>query len=133
MKENESLKIKSLVDIIVRGMQEKKAENVTVIDLRNLDNVVCDFFVISNAKSNTQVNAIADSVQKETLEILGDKAWHKEGTETAEWILMDYDFKSELLTYYIDTEKLKKGEHSLKIITRDRMGNETIFIKKFIY
>ena len=90
MKEKNSLKIKSLVDVIVRGMQEKKAENVTVIDLRNLDNAVCDFFVISNANSNTQVNAIADSVQKETLEILGDKAWHKEGNETAEWILIDY-------------------------------------------
>tara|TARA_B100000242_G_scaffold292813_2_gene269113 strand:+ start:1153 stop:1524 length:372 start_codon:yes stop_codon:yes gene_type:complete len=90
MKENNSLKIKSLVDVIVKGMQEKKAENVTVVDLRNIDNSVCDFFVISNANSNTQVNAIAESVQKETLEILGDKAWQKEGTETAEWILMDY-------------------------------------------
>ena len=90
MKQKNSLKIKSLVDVIVRGMQEKKAENVTVVDLRNIDNAVCDFFVISNANSNTQVNAIADSVQKETLEVLGDKAWHKEGTETAEWILMDY-------------------------------------------
>ena len=90
MKEKDSLKIKSLVDVIVRGMQEKKAENVTVVDLRNIDNAVCDFFVISNANSNTQVNAIADSVQKETLEVLGDKAWHKEGIETAEWILMDY-------------------------------------------
>jgi len=90
MKKKNSLKIKSLVDVIVKGMQEKKAENVTVVDLRNIDNAVCDFFVISNANSNTQVNAIADSVQKETLEILGDKAWQKEGTETAEWILMDY-------------------------------------------
>ena len=90
MKEDKSLKIKSLVNVIVKGMQEKKAENVTVVDLRNIDNAVCDFFVISNANSNTQVNAIADSVQKETLEILGDKAWQKEGTETAEWILMDY-------------------------------------------
>ena len=90
MKENESLKIKSLVDVIVRGMQEKKAEDVTVIDLRNLDNAVCDFFVISNANSNTQVNAIADSVEKETLEIIGEKAWRKEGTETSEWILIDY-------------------------------------------
>ena len=90
MKENNNLKIKNLVDVIIRGMQEKKAENVTVVDLRNIDNAVCDFFVISNANSNTQVNAIADSVQKETLEILADKAWHKEGTETAEWILLDY-------------------------------------------
>jgi len=90
MKENQSLKIKALVDVIVKGMQEKKAENITVVDLRDIENAVCDFFVISNANSNTQVNAIADSVQKETLETLGDKAWHKEGTETSEWILMDY-------------------------------------------
>jgi len=90
MKEDQSLKIKALVDVIVKGMQEKKAENITVIDLRDIDNAVCDFFVISNANSNTQVNAIADSVQKETLETLGDKAWHKEGTESSEWILMDY-------------------------------------------
>ncbi len=78
------------MDVIVKGMQEKKAENITVIDLREIDNAVCDYFVISNANSNTQVNAIADSVQKETLETLGDKAWHKEGTDAAEWILMDY-------------------------------------------
>lgn len=90
MNEDRSLKIKALVDVIVKGMQEKKAENITVVDLREIDNAVCDFFVISNANSNTQVNAIADSVQKETLETLGDKAWHKEGTETSEWILMDY-------------------------------------------
>jgi len=90
MKENQSLKIKALVDVIVKGMQEKKAENITVVDLRDIENAVCDFFVISNANSNTQVNAIADSVQKETLVTLGDKAWHKEGTETSEWILMDY-------------------------------------------
>lgn len=90
MVENNSLKIKNLVDVIVKGMQEKKAENLTLVDLRNIDNAVCDYFVISNANSNTQVNAIADSVQKKTIEILGDKAWHKEGTENAEWILLDY-------------------------------------------
>jgi len=90
MKEDRSLKIKALVDVIVKGMQEKKAENITVVDLRDIDNAVCDYFVISNANSNTQVNAIADSVQHETLATLNDKAWSKEGTETSEWILMDY-------------------------------------------
>jgi len=90
MSEDRRLEIKALVDVIVKGMQEKKAENITVIDIRDIDNAVCDFFVICNANSNTQVKAIADSIQKETLETLGDKAWHKEGTETSEWILMDY-------------------------------------------
>lgn len=90
MREDRSLEIKALVDVIVKGMQEKKADNITVIDLRDIDTAVCDFFVISNANSNTQVNAIADSIQKETLETLNDKAWRKEGTETSEWVLMDY-------------------------------------------
>ena len=90
MKEDRSLEIKALVDVIVKGMLEKKAKNITVIDLREIDAAVCDFFVISNANSNTQVNAIADSIQKETLETLNDKAWRKEGTETSEWVLMDY-------------------------------------------
>jgi ribosome-associated protein len=90
MKEDRSLEIKALVDVIVKGMHEKKAENIKVVDLRDIDTSVCDFFVISNANSNTQVNAIADSIQKETLETLNDKPWHKEGTETSEWVLMDY-------------------------------------------
>jgi len=90
MSEDKSFKIKALVDIIVKGIQEKKGENITLVDLRDIDNAVCDYFVICNANSNTQVNAIAGSIQKETLETLGDKAWNKEGTDTAEWILMDY-------------------------------------------
>ena len=90
MKKNHNLKIKKLVNVIVKGMQEKKAENITVIDFKNIDNAVCDYFVISNANSNIQVNAIADSIQKETLKTLGDKAWQKEGTITSEWVLIDY-------------------------------------------
>lgn len=87
---NNNFEVKALLDVIIKGMQEKKAEKITIIDLRGLENSVCDYFVITNANSNTQVNAIADSIQKETLEALGDKAWHKEGTESSEWILMDY-------------------------------------------
>jgi ribosome-associated protein len=90
MDNNNNFEVKALLDVIIKGMQEKKAEKITIIDLRGLENSVCDYFVITNANSNTQVNAIADSIQKETLETLGDKAWHKEGTESSEWILMDY-------------------------------------------
>ena len=44
---------------------------------------------------------------------------------------MEYDFKSDLLIYHIDKKKLQKGEHTLKVIVRDRLDNETVFIKKF--
>ena len=79
-----------LKKFVVNGLQQIKGENITIMDLRKIENAVTDFFVIAEGNSNTQVNAIADSVQKETIEVLGDKAWHKEGTDSSEWILMDY-------------------------------------------
>ena len=53
------------------------------------------------------------------------------GEIDGKWILMEYDFKSDLLIYHIDKEKIQKGEHTLKVIVRDRLDNETVFIKRF--
>lgn len=55
------------------------------------------------------------------------------GEIDGEWILMEYDFKSDILIYYIEKEKLQKGEHTLKVIVRDRMENESTLRKKFYY
>jgi len=49
-----------------------------------------DYFVICHGNSNTQVQAIAQSVEKETQKTLGDSPWHIEGTRNAKWVLMDY-------------------------------------------
>ena len=57
MKEDRSLEIKALVDVIVKGMHEKKAENIKVVDLRDIDAAVCDFFVISNAKIDIECSS----------------------------------------------------------------------------
>ena len=51
----------SLLDAIVQGMQDKKAKNITVINLSNLEHRVADYFVICDADSGTHVTAIADS------------------------------------------------------------------------
>lgn len=79
-----------LVQVIVAGIEEIKGEGITVLDLRKIDNAVCDFFVIAHAQSTTQVKAITNSVEKMVFEALGEKPWHVEGLENAEWILMDY-------------------------------------------
>ncbi len=79
-----------LVEAVVNGMQEKKAKQISVLDLTNLEHAVTDYFVICNAESNTQVSAIADSVEHFTLKELKEKAIHKEGTQNAFWILLDY-------------------------------------------
>lgn len=79
-----------LLDSIVDGMQERKAKNITVLDLQNIENRIADFFVICDADSGTHVNAIADSVEEVVLKKTGEKPYHSEGQQNSEWILLDY-------------------------------------------
>ena len=79
-----------LITYILKGIEEVKGKDVTLLDLRELDNTVCDYFVICNGTSNTQVNAIVNSIQKTVSREIKDKPWHVEGTENAEWVLIDY-------------------------------------------
>lgn len=75
---------------IIKGIEEVKGNNIDILDLRSIDNTVCDYFVICNGTSNTQVNSIVNSVQKVVSKELKDKPWHVEGAENGEWVLMDY-------------------------------------------
>lgn len=79
-----------LVDEIVNALEDIKGEKITILNLQNLENPVCDYFVICQANSNTQVKALADSVEKKVRENLNERPWHVEGADNAEWILLDY-------------------------------------------
>lgn len=79
----------ALIAEILKGIEEVKGSNIQLLDLRGIENTVCDYFIICNGNSNTQVNAIVSSVQKIVSKSLKDKPWHVEGAENAEWILMD--------------------------------------------
>jgi len=79
-----------LISLIVKGVEEVKGENINILDLRKIDNTVCAYFVICDGNSNTQVNAIAASIQKTVSKALKEKPWHVEGENNATWILIDY-------------------------------------------
>lgn len=79
-----------LISVIIKGIDDVKGEDIQLLDLREIDNTVCDYFVICSGNSNTQVNAISGAVQKAVSKELKDKPWHVEGSNNAEWILMDY-------------------------------------------
>jgi len=95
-----------LLTSIIKGIEEVKGNDIDILDLRALETAVCDYFVICNGSSNTQVNAIVNSVQKIVSKELKDKPWHLEGTDNAEWVLMDYVsivvhvFQKEIREYY---------------------------------
>ncbi|MFD1316927.1 ribosome silencing factor [Namhaeicola litoreus] len=79
-----------LITEIIKGIEEVKGQNITLLDLREIENTVCDYFIICDGTSNTQVSAISGSIQKSVSKKLKEKPWHIEGESNAEWILMDY-------------------------------------------
>jgi len=81
---------KLFLDSVVKGIEEKKGQNIQIFDLRNTGHAVSDFFIICNADSGTQVDAIAYSVEHEVKTATGESPWKSEGFENREWILIDY-------------------------------------------
>ena len=81
---------KLLCDTIVEGMQEVKAKDIVVLDLREIESAVCDYFVICTGESSTQVDGISSSVSRHTRKEIGEKPWRIEGKNNSEWVLMDY-------------------------------------------
>jgi ribosome-associated protein len=77
-----------LIESIVKGIFEKKGEDVLKIDLRKLENRVTDYFIICQAPSKTQVDSssVEDVVRKDA----GERAIHVEGLENCFWVLIDY-------------------------------------------
>ena len=79
-----------LIALILHGIEEVKGLEINLLDLRGIENTVCDYFIICNGTSNTHVNAIVNSIQKTVSKAIHDKPWHVEGSENAEWVLLDY-------------------------------------------
>lgn len=79
-----------LIALIIDGVEDVKGVEINLLDLREIDNTVCDFFIICNGTSNTHVNAIVSSVQKKVSKAIKTKPWHVEGAGNSEWVLMDY-------------------------------------------
>lgn len=100
-----------LITTIIGGIEEVKGKEITILDLREIENTVCDYFIVCEGTSNTQVNAIVNSIQKHVSKTIKDKPWHIEGTDNAEWVLMDYVnvvvhvFQKHIREYY-DIESL---------------------------
>ena len=80
----------NLIDSIVDGIENVKGDKISILDLSNIENTACKFFIICSGSSNTQVNAISSSVKKFVSKKIGEKPWHIEGSENCKWVLIDY-------------------------------------------
>ena len=95
-----------LVDTIIKGIQEKKGQDITVVDLRGIDGAIASFFVICQGNTPTQVEAITDSVTETARIDAGEKPAHVVGLELAHWVAMDFTdvivhiFVPDMRSYY---------------------------------
>jgi len=107
----EKISSDQLISVIISGIEDVKGNEINILDLRDIENSVCDYFIICEGTSNTQVNAIVKSIQKKVSKTLKDHPWHVEGEDNAEWVLMDYVnvvvhvFQKHIRDYY-DIESL---------------------------
>ena len=81
---------KKILNLIVKSIQEMKGIEIISLDLRKIETSICKYFIICTGNSNTHVNAIASGIKKHIRKELEEKPLHTEGTNTGEWILIDY-------------------------------------------
>ena len=78
------------IKVIADAMLEKKGQDVVSLDLRNIGTAISDYFIVCNADSTTNVNAIADNVEERMIEKCGRKLLRSQGRENSLWIILDY-------------------------------------------
>ena len=91
MKEkNQLVNSKKLSNIIAKSMKDKKAKEVSIINLEKIKNSICDYFVICSGNSNIQLDSIAENIEKKVYENTNEKPWKKEGEFNKEWLILDF-------------------------------------------
>ena len=79
---------KDMLKVIIDALQDKKAEDIRVIDISNVS-VIADYFVIASGSNTNQIQAMVDNVEEEMFKAGFDDP-KVEGYNTASWILLDY-------------------------------------------
>ena len=80
---------KEMVKIAAKALEEKKAEDIRVIDIREIS-TIADFFVIANGTNQNQLQAMRDAVDEELYKA-GYHTKQMEGNQNSSWVLMDYN------------------------------------------
>lgn len=92
-------KIKDIVRLIYHVLEDKKALDITIIDISALS-IVADYFILASAASTRQTNALVDNIE-EALDKIGIQPRQIEGRSFGKWILMDYN---DIIVHIFDTE-----------------------------
>lgn len=90
MEQDDSVSVEQKKELILEAIKEKKGHEIVSIDLSEVENSICDCFIICHGESVTQVGAITESIERKLKEEVLIKAHHVEGLQNSQWVLLDY-------------------------------------------
>ena len=101
---------KKLIQQITEGIQDKKGKKIVIADLTKIDDTICNYFVICQGNSPSQVTAIVESIRDFTRKGADTKPFAVDGLRNAEWVAMDY---SDILVHVFlpETREFYNLEH----------------------
>lgn len=79
-----------LLGTITKGIQEKKGKSIVIANLTNIGDTICDYFVICQGNSPSQIQAITESIYKTVHKETFEKPTNVCGLENCQWVAMDY-------------------------------------------
>ncbi|MBP1629733.1 MAG: rsfS [Bacteroidetes bacterium] len=89
-KKTENVLSQAMTEIAIKGILEKKGKDITIIDLRNVEGSLFDYYVVCTGNSPSHVDAISESVDKEIKIATGIDPKRVEGMQNCMWVLLDY-------------------------------------------
>lgn len=112
---------KELCRLAIQALEDKKAEEISVIDIQEVS-VLADYFLIASGSNRSQIQALCDSVE-EILTKAGTKVRQIEGYDSANWILLDF---GDIIVHIFDKEN--RLFYDLERIWRD---GKTVSLEEF--
>jgi ribosome-associated protein len=90
MEQTDSFNVEQKKELILEAIREKKGHQIVSIDLSEVENSICECFIICHGESVTQVGAISDSIEKKMKEEARIRPHHVEGLRNSQWVLLDF-------------------------------------------
>jgi ribosome-associated protein len=80
----------NIEELIIQALIEKQGIDIKCINLKKINHVYFDYFIVCSGNSKPHVETLCDFVQEQTQRIANTKPVHVEGLENKEWVLLDY-------------------------------------------
>ena len=115
----------ALLNAIIESIQSIKGNDLISLNFNEIENSICDFFIICSGTSSTHVKAIEENVRKKVQKKTKQKPWHVEQDNKADWILMDYSdiilhiFQEETRSFYNLEELWGDAKNIIQLIDLD--------------